>query len=255
MATTPHSSNTDCAQKLLDWLAGLPLPPRAINPLLRDLEVLLGQRDDATGKSGVLVGVDQAQFVAELYGDEGGLIRRVPSVGALAIEALREAIPPPSATSDTPSADEGWRAFTIDDLVSPLSEDEGAPETQAIAPEVIIPVPAPKRRGRPRRADGPSAVPAPQEYTTQVPAASADSAAAPTKRRGRPRRSAGDLADPVAPPVTVAAPTPPAVSLPTAPADAPPELDEAQLRQLWRQLHPQGRRAVLGFIAEQLIVP
>jgi hypothetical protein len=210
MAPTPSDSTAEDALALRDWLVGLQLPPRAINPLRKDLEVVLGQREAGPGASGVLAGVDRAQFVAELYRDEGGLIRSIPSVGALVIEALREAIPPtrpaPAPKPAAPPPDEGWRAFELDDLGSP------PPAEQAAAPADDAPPPAPaRRRGRPRREPRPNPV-----------------------------------ADP--PPQPAAVATPP----PTAPS-APPEPEEAQIRRFWRQLHPQGRRAVLSYIAEQLI--
>ncbi|NTW97182.1 MAG: hypothetical protein HGB28_01360 [Oscillochloris sp.] len=232
MATTPHDSTTDRALALRDWLVGLQLPPRAINSLSRDLEVVLGQREGAAGKGGLLAGVDQEQFIAELYQDEGGMIRRIPSVGALTIEALREAIPRRREEPTPPSAEEeGWRDFGLDDFAphpveqEAASADDSADDATASAPPPL------RRRGRPRRAD--RAAPS---------APLADEGDQPKKRRGRPRRIAEASVAPAAAPAEASAP----------PA---PESDAAQIQQIWQQLHPQGRRAVLSYIAEQLVAP
>jgi hypothetical protein len=223
------------ARQLQAWLISLDLPPRVINPLRRDLEVVLGDREGTPGKNGGLAGIDRTQFVVELYRDEGGAIRRLPAVGALVIEALREVIPPQPAPATTnravpPVPDEGWREFEIDEHPALPAGNPALPAVAAPADTLAVPAPdlpaSPRRRGRPRK--------------------QANATPGPVQQR---RPSAG-----------VAAPTaPPAASAPVAPVtaflEAPiaTEPDESELRQLWRELHPQGRRAVLGYISELLI--
>ncbi|NTW01386.1 MAG: hypothetical protein HGA19_08750 [Oscillochloris sp.] len=225
MATMPQKTTIDRALDLRDWLAGLALPTRAFNPLRRDLELILRQHEESVSSSSVLAGMDRAQFVAELYHDDGGLIRRIPSVGALAIESLREVIPAnlvPESELPTIPADEGWRDFEFD-----VAEDAPVVATNGTAAPMAAPI-----------ADLPPPVPA--------------------KRRGRPPRVPQALATAavVTPAPLVRSPSPP----PRVPSSTPPSLaprfvepDESLFHQLWKQLHPQGRRAVLNYIAEQLV--
>lgn len=243
MATMPHDSNSDRAVALREWLERFQFPPRVINPLRRDLEVVIGERADTFGKAGVLAGFDQAQFIAELYKEDGGLIRRIPTVGALVIEALREVIPPRRVRSTKPAPvtplqpgpDEGWRDFELEETVPsaalPAEVPSSTPSPLETLP-LLEPPPrdqpdAPPRRGRgrPRRVD--------QAIQVRV------EEVAPKRPRGRPRRVPVE-ATPLAPP-------PP-------PTPDPVELSESDIRRLWHQLHPQGRRAVLSYMAEQLVV-
>jgi hypothetical protein len=231
------------AQELQAWLTTLNLPPRVANPLRRALEVVLGEREGVPGKDVRIAGMDRAMFVAELYRPEGGAIRELPAVGALVIEALREVIPPPRpAVRMSPAApplpDEGWREFELDEALAPHAQPEAppplrVPDLPAItvhadtlpAPANDLPTP-PRRRGRPRK----------QVNTTPG--------------LTQQRRFLVSIAAPVAlPSATTPAAQAPA---PQEPAIAT-EPDESQLRQLWRELHPQGRRAVLGYISELLI--
>ena len=76
------------AQALLVWLETLDLPARVLNALRRDLEGITGAREGADG-SGVLAGLDQARFGAELYQPRGGQVGAVPLIAASAIETLR----------------------------------------------------------------------------------------------------------------------------------------------------------------------
>ena len=62
------TSEVECAAELQAWLEGLGLELRAINALRRELEAVQGKREGIPGKSGVLAGVDQARFIAELHG-------------------------------------------------------------------------------------------------------------------------------------------------------------------------------------------
>jgi hypothetical protein len=243
------------ARQLRAWLTSLNLPPRVINPLRRDLEIVLGEREGAPGKGLGLVGMDQAMFVAELYRAEGGAIRQLPAVGALVIEALREVIPPARAAAKSkpaapppaapPPANEGWREFEIDDLVASPAAPAELVELPDIAPaELVEELPA-------------------LTISADGLAAPADESLAPPRRRGRPRKHAKLVSgqtlqrrSPMGGDAAGAGASPPA---PTTEAPAPPEPtvapepDESQLRQLWRELHPQGRRAVLGYISELLI--
>jgi len=82
------------AQALLVWLESLGLPTRVLNALRRDLETITGERAGEDG-SGVLAGLDQAQFTEQLYRPRGGQVGQVPTVAKSAIEALRAAIPAP----------------------------------------------------------------------------------------------------------------------------------------------------------------
>ncbi|MEI8308943.1 MAG: hypothetical protein WCF99_17910 [Chloroflexales bacterium] len=239
------------ARQLRAWLTTFTLPPRVINPLRRALEVVLGEREGVPDKGDGLAGIDCAQFVVELYRPEGGVIRTLPAVGALVIEALREVIPPPppprmvvaAKPIAPPPANEGWREFEIEDLLALSIDDPDPIQAQ--------PVVAP---------DQPPSLPPPAEIQES---ASDDSVAPLPRRRGRPRKQVNAALGPtlprirpvlsaapvlVTPPPTVAAqePTPPEVAFTS-------DLDESQLRQIWRVLHPQGRRAVIGYISELLI--
>jgi hypothetical protein len=232
------------ARQLQAWLITLDLPPRVINPLRRDLEVVLGEREGTPGKSGGLAGIDRERFVVELYRDEGGVIRKLPAVGALVIEALREVIPPLRATATTkraapPMPDEGWREFEIDEAPAPPAAPPTPVENQFIDEPDFLTIAAP----------------------AETPVAPDDEPPATPRRRGRPRKHTGaalgstqqrrtpaNITAPAAPP-----PNPAVQALAPLEAVIATEPDESELRQLWRELHPQGRRAVLGYISELLI--
>lgn len=238
------------AHDLMDWLATLDLPNRTSNALRRDLEVTLGIRAGKEG-SGALAAMDQAQFVAELYRANGGKIRKIPGIADTAISALRAVIAPPAGVPD-PTADD----FTL----PPLEDEEPAPATRdddtALHPAVHF-----------------GADPEEDDHTDDLEAlaqldAAPSAGAAPARRvprrRGRPPRSALPAEPPAAPHTEPTQPraTPP-IALVTsqplrleAPAVAPlpvsetiPVSEEQRLLQLWSALHPQGRRATLGFIA------
>lgn len=275
------------AQTLLVWLESLELPARVINVLRRDLEVVTGEREDEDG--GVPAGFDQARFIEEPCQKRGGQVGKVPSVAASAIEALRAAIPAPvseppqEAQGDEETA--GAVAETIEaprDAAAPelgvaataapdgqeAAPAEAAPEAVEaaeppadVAPAVVAGYadasPAPKRRGRPPRAVADAAAAAAPADVTPVPA----------RRPGRPRRdgATSEAAGELPPrtrrarvaaardaaqqaPAPEAPPPPPAE--PAAPA-ADPSLDV--LLRLWRELHPQGRRAAMHFMADLLV--
>ncbi|NTV63588.1 MAG: hypothetical protein HGA65_08640 [Oscillochloris sp.] len=123
-----------------------------------------------------------------------------------------------------PPTDEGWREFGLDDLPAPQQE---AASTSAIeAPSPATEQPPRRKRGRPRRADRQPVV-RPAVVTPVV--------------GSRP-----EISDPRPAPILQAAPT--------GEQSAAPEDEEALLRRLWQQLHPHGRRAVLSYIAEQLVL-
>ncbi len=239
------------ALQLQAWLATFNLPPRVINPLRRALEVVLGEREGIPGKSNAIEGMNRAQFVRELYRPEGGVIRTLPAVGALVIEALREVIPPSYAAVETPpaapppaappSADEGWRDFEIDDSLAPPIDDPDPLQNQMFV--------APDLSASTTCADG-------QDSAADNPVAP------PPRRRGRPRKEDSIARGPIIQrprPASVAAPVPVTAS-PVTVVQEPvfsdlafiPDLDESQLKQLWRVLHPQARRAVIGYISELL---
>lgn len=270
------------AQTLLVWLETLELPTRVINALRRDLEVVTGEREGEDG-SGVLAGYDQTRFIEELYRPRGGQVGKVPSVAKSAIETLRATIPAPSsadsvsASSDgtTPPQGEEEPAVAADTgIESDEAPQESAPEavvsesnsegalTQA-TPEVTqetgeaepapveTPVATPRRRGRPRRV----------EATPKADEEPGEPSVVPTRRRGRAPRSD------VAPVITAAATTAdrrttqPAASLTEAPVlvQTPPvpssggDPSFAKLLQLWHELHPQGRRAAMHYMAALLV--
>jgi hypothetical protein len=259
------------AEALLTWLVTLELPTRALNALRRDLEVVAGQREGEEG-SGVLVGLDQARFAEELHRPGGGQVGKVPGVAKGAIEALRAAIPAPASVDSVVEAGDGsdlapesavveeaMPEGAVVEAVEAMPEGadaeavEAAPEgavaeaveampegavAEAVeagqddeAPEILEPAPEPaKRRGRPpRKAVTSDAI----EPLSEAPA----------KRRGRPPRS--DTA-PAAPPAAVAAPQ--RAPAPVTPPAADPSF--AVFLRLWRELHPQGRRAAMHFMAD-----
>jgi len=260
------------AQEVQEWLESLELEPRVINALRRELEVVQGTREGIPGKRGALDGIDRARFVAELYREQGGMLRLVPSVGAHAIAALRLAIPAPArANGAHPLPDDD--NFVLPPLdAAPPAADAAPPEaeapTVAPAPPVAVPElaeapPAPaKRRGRPPRAVAALQAPETEE--------------APAKRRGRPPRivtapkTPGALSKPMqqvsAAPALAPAPAAPAAELrapqlapaPAAPALAAPHATTVTdpsfvvLLQLWSELHPQGRRAAMHYMAALL---
>jgi hypothetical protein len=246
------------AHAMMDWLASLNLPTRASNALRRDLEVTLGIRAGKAG-SGTLATMDQAQFVAELYRANGGKIRTIPGVADTAISALRAVIPPPAGMPDPTAAD-----FTL----PPLDDDEFAPAPAAVAP----PAPREAPAAAPRLLDDDAALhpavhfgadPEDEDHADEL-AELARLDAAPTtvttqprrvpRRRGRPRRSPAP-----APPANgngaavSATVTPEPLRIDTIEPLPAREVvvisEEQRLLQLWSALHPQGRRATLGFIA------
>lgn len=253
---------TDQAQALLDWLTTLQLPSRVITPLRRDLEAVLSQDAGAPGKGGILVGLDHARFIDELYRDEGGQIRRIPSVGALVIETLREVIPPP---------DRKRRPRVADDFVLPDLEDDEAPAT-TLAELVAPPAPTPTAHA------SPPALIEPTPTSILEPATESRV----SRTRSRLRRGAAAIAG-AAEPAAETAPSLAAIQPSVAPAaaerlspahpqDVPADTlisesvitaalavpaDDplyAQIRQLWADLHPQGRRAVLAYAATLLVI-
>lgn len=263
----------EVAAELQGWLEGLGLEARVIGALRRELEFVRGLRADATGRGGALAGVDRARFVEELHRDDGGLLRRVPALGPSAMETLRAAIPAPPR---------GRRAQGARVAAPPVAETPAPPQAPApVTPAAPDEAPPPARgRRRARRgatdvvAEGAAApaAPAPVVDVTpvaDVPAAPAadtalvadapadapgaaagppDAAAgdAPARRRGRRRRAA--VADVGA---ALAAAVAPAVI--DAPAPGGPDTSEAALLRLWRALHPQARRAALGYIGRLLV--
>lgn len=243
------------AHALMDWFATLDLPNRTSNALRRDLEVTLGIRVGKEG-SGTLASMDQAQFAEELYRANGGNIRNIPGIADTAISALRAVIPPPAGMPD-PTADD----FTL----PPLDEEEPA------AAEIPDP---------PMLDDDAALHPAVHFGEDPEDEANADDLAelaqleaAPTattapnrrvpRRRGRPRRIPTPIepepslqAELVAPvngtPIASIAPEPIRIEAPPLPPINDQIVtisEETRLLQLWSALHPQGRRATLGFIA------
>ena len=284
------------AQEVQEWLESLELEPRVINALRRELEVVQGTREGIPGKRGALDGVDRARFVAELYREQGGMLRLVPSVGAHAIAALRLAIPAPARANGAHPLphDDNFVLPPLDD--APPAADAAPPEAEAptvapappvAVPELVEAPPAPaKRRCRPPRAvaalQAPETEEAPAKRRGRPPRTvtalqAPETDEAPAKRRGRPPRTVtapetpGALSKPMqrvsAAPALAPAPTAPAAELrapqlapaPAAPALAAPHATTVTdpsfvvLLQLWSELHPQGQRAVMHYMAGLLV--
>lgn len=253
------------AQALLVWLESLKLPTRVINALRRDLEVITGERKGEDG-SGVLAGFDRVRFIEELYRPQGGQVGNVPSVAKGAIDSLRAAIPAllrrdsteatqpaqsdeePTSFADAARVDAEPATLVLADAAVPAPEQSSANAVSKAAPEPTdATLASPKRRGRPPRA---AKVP---ETATR----SAEMLAAPAKRRGRPSHkdhapavtTARNQVDRPAS-LRVAPPTEaftPVLAAPVVPLVTNPSFDV--LLQLWRKLHPQGKRAAMHYMA------
>ncbi len=262
--------------ELMDWLATFELPTRASNALRRDLEVTLGIRAGKAG-SGILATMDKAQFVEELYRANGGQIRNIPGVADTAISALRAAIPPPAGAPDPtaddftlPLLDDEEPAVGADFILPPLDEQDQAQhapdDDAALHPAVHF-------------GDDPEEAALADDVAELAqldadPTVSANPNRRVPRRRGRPRRTPTELVAPLASPVervppplstshtastngahadAVAIIAPEPISLaatqPLRTSDTVTITEEARLLQLWSALHPQGRRATLGFIA------
>lgn len=165
------------------------------------------------------------------------------------IEAMQEAMPEvaDAAPADAQEAAPTGMAEVIVEAAEPPADiaPEDAPEpAEAPAP--------PRRRGRPPRA---AAGAADASEASEAPMA-------PAKRRGRPPRdkAASETAAEL-PPRTrrarVAAAlnasqqvTAPAAPVPTsAPVERPPDPSFVALLKLWHELHPQGQRAAMHYMA------
>lgn len=248
-----HTKLAKQAHALLVWLETLGLPARVINALRRDLEVITGERE-GEGSAGVLAGFDQARFTEELYQPRGGQVGKVPTVAKDAISTLRAAISAPfssgtvkvmqpaemDATSEMAEEAHGNKAGT-----------EGAEIIQENLPEEpTVPPAAPKRRGRP-----------PHAPAVEAPAEPVQSPESSVKRRGRSPRdeaSAGLPQRTRRARVAAASASQQAALLAEAPAPAlavsavPSDPSFVVLLRLWSELHPQGQRAAMQYMADLL---
>jgi hypothetical protein len=212
MLTLIEPSVVESAADLRAWFMALDLPTRTINALQRDLDVVIGQREGKAG-SGVLAHMDREMFRAELYRANGGKIRSIPGIADTSIAALRANITPPDDVPNPLSEDFTLPPLDDDDLMA-LNDADPAPIV-AEAPRMSAPERrVPRRRGRP-----------PLQRTATPPVHHV-------------------LPEPDLPPVSPLIVQP----VPT-PVLSEVNLEDDRILQLWAALHPQGRRAALGFMA------
>lgn len=220
----------ETGRSLLAWLREQPIKGRWMSGLERDLDVVTGERPTVAGYTGVLAGLTPERFVEELHTDNGGQVGQVYRFGRQALIDLRESLPASAANGAAPAAGEGGREDAAE-----VPQDTPEPAGAAIEPSDE----APARRRRQRRA-------APPEPTAADPAAPSEEASA------RRRRRRSSVPNPTAlEPSPAAAPLAPPRAEPST-SDAP-DPRTAQLLRLWRELHPQGRRAVTAYIAALLV--
>lgn len=280
------------AQTLLVWLESLELPTRVINALRHDLEVVTGEREDEDGGVLAGFDQARfTEELYQKRGGQVGRVPSVAASAIEALRAAIPAPvsgdvsePPEETRGDEEVADtvaettetpqEGAAPELIDAAVAAPDGQEEAPVAAApeadeaaeppadAAPAAITgqveASPTPKRRGRPPRAVA-------DEAAAAVPV---DVTPVPTRRPGRPRRdevaseAAGELpprtrrarvaaAHDAAQQVPAPEAPPPSPTEPAAPTAADPSFDV--LLRLWRELHPQGRRAAMHFMADLLV--
>ena len=80
------------AEALATWLREQPIAPRTRTALLRDLDLVTGERT-AEGEEAQLRGLDPEAFLAQLHTSDGGLVAGVAGLGARGLAALREVFP------------------------------------------------------------------------------------------------------------------------------------------------------------------
>lgn len=122
----PDDQDVACAEALAAWLREQPIAPRTRTALLRNLELVTGERV-GEGKEAQLRGLDPEAFLAQLHASDGGLIAGVSGLGARGSAALREALPLPAP--EAPRRRRSARA-------------QGQPVEKAPAPEPAAPQPA-----------------------------------------------------------------------------------------------------------------
>ncbi|NJN17439.1 MAG: hypothetical protein HC822_14780 [Oscillochloris sp.] len=256
------------SERLLDWLRMFDVPAWLYRALQGGEEE--SEHPSASTEYGnMLQRLDPARFQAELYREQGGLLRDLAGLSEHAISELRASIPPPAAEQSQVTPDDA--AFVL-----PPLDDELAParrrKTSEIAtdhPDFTLP-PLDDDLISPRT-QRPGSTP----EKTQQSSAAKDSnmqpvadAVEPAATRQRPRRKlaaqAAQSSDPgsisrprkrkVAPRATASGGAKAAASQPTATladaaraAEGDPDL--GKLLQLWLTLHPQGRRAALWYLA------
>lgn len=282
------------AEALQAWLAGFPLSGRAKGALQRELEAII-----ADGPSGdhPLAGLTIAEFITTLHLPNGGDVGRVKSVGEGVLKELRAAIPvdtraprkarKPAKAGDTAETRPRRRRASEEPApngtapthgTEPVEETASAPEP-VVAPEVaaeapqvealvveVVQVeaqPAPRRRGRPKKAaqssaDAAQQAPAPAQKPTEALAEAVAAEpvvtqeAAQKRRPGRPRRAEaletpGQAALKAAPVM----PVEPVVGGAIAPVS---EIDPvlAHIIRLWPSFHLQARRAIVYYASDLL---
>ena len=265
------------AELLRGWLGELGLSSRTLGALERELTGIIAN-DPGSYMNGQrpLAGVTIADFVAGLHTRNAGAVGQVKGVGDAILTELRAVIPaeievaaeavvsqapaalaqsaetaPPLAASD--EAPPARRRGRPKGSTNAARNGTKAPQSESLTVASVIAevaaadVPAPRRRGRPRRVALPESA---------APAQANGDAPKPPARRGRPRRAdtlvqipATNGSAPVASLKPVAAPPPPALALNAGYSD--PALD--QLIRLWSSLHPHARRAVVLYASDLLL--
>jgi hypothetical protein len=218
------------AEAVRFWLLGLGLSSRATSAIQQELGGII-DNDPGGYINGArpLAGLTVDDFIAELHKPNAGLVSKVRGVGTGILADLRAKVPPTANGHPDLSAlaeydpDEG-----LGELVSLPSSVEEVPVVEAVS-EVELPfemIP-PKRRGRPKRTDAPL--------------------------NEHPRLKQKDLKEAVAP--AKFEPAPELVATPVAPSTGTEryEPDFEHFLKLWASLHPQGRRAVVGYMSELII--
>lgn len=218
------------AEAVRFWLLGLGLSSRATSAIQQELGGII-DNDPGGYINGArpLAGLTVEDFIAELHKPNAGLVGKVRGVGTGILAELRSKIPPIANSHPDLSAlaeydpDESLGAF----VPPPLSVEE-VPVVEAVSevepPLEMIP---PKRRGRPKRTDVPLNSP-------------------PLRKRKALKEVVVSAEDePV--PILVATP----VETNTGTERYEPDFEH--FLKLWASLHPQGRRAVVGYMSELLI--
>lgn len=271
------------AKELQTWLEGLGLSNRVLNPLRRELEVVQGKRDagEVIGTGRVLRGMGRKEFAAELHRD-GGRLTELPNIGASAITALQAVIPTPASTNGASVSGNDEEPQVALAEAAPEAASEAAPAALkrrgrpargqaapgAAAPEPAPEAPAPRRRGRPRNREAAPAGAAPEtpaspeapkrrgRRAVETATETADTAPKPSRR---PWGAAGDhtprASQPAVPQAELRAPQRVPAPAEVAPAPAPvlpPDPSFMTFLKLWRELHPQGQRAALHYMATLL---
>lgn len=107
------------AEALAAWLREQPIAMRTRTALLRDLQLVTGERA-GEGEGAQLRGLDPDAFLAQLHTSDGGLIAGVSGLGGRGLVALREALAP--AAPAAPGRRRGARAQAQPAAAAPATE-------------------------------------------------------------------------------------------------------------------------------------